>query len=32
LAATVMEVMGRCQIKGHPVFIKPDKGGKKRDK
>jgi ATP-dependent RNA helicase DeaD len=31
LAAKVIEVMGRCQIKGHPVFIKPgkDKGGKK---
>ncbi len=25
LAAKVIEVMGRCQIKGHPVFIKPDK-------
>jgi len=32
LAAAVIEVMSRCQIKGHPVFIKPDKGGKKRDK
>lgn len=36
LAASVIEVMSRCQIKGHPVFIKPDKGkdkgGKKRDK
>jgi ATP-dependent RNA helicase DeaD len=31
LAAAVIEVMSRCQIKGHPVFIKPDKGGKKRD-
>ena len=32
LAAAVIEVMGRCQIKGHPVFIKLDKhkdGGKK---
>ncbi|MBE0664693.1 MAG: DbpA RNA binding domain-containing protein, partial [Candidatus Aminicenantes bacterium] len=30
-AASVIEVMNRCQIKGHPVFIKPakDKGGKK---
>ncbi len=25
LAAKVVEVMGRCQIKGHPVFIKVDK-------
>ena len=25
LAAKVIEVMGGCQIKGHPVFIKPDK-------
>jgi len=34
LAPSLMEVMSRCQIKGHPVFIKPakDKGGKKRDK
>jgi ATP-dependent RNA helicase DeaD len=33
LAASVIEVMSRCQIKGHPVFIKPakDKNGKKRD-
>ena len=32
LAPALIEVMSRCQIKGHPVFIKPDKGGKKRDK
>jgi ATP-dependent RNA helicase DeaD len=34
LAAAVIEVMSRCQIKGHPVFIKPakDKDGKKLDK
>jgi ATP-dependent RNA helicase DeaD len=25
LAASVIEVMSRCQIKGHPVFIKPAK-------
>ncbi len=25
LAARVIEVMRRCQIKGHPVFIQPDK-------
>jgi len=33
LAAKVIEVMSGCQIKGHPVFIKPDKdkGGKKKD-
>lgn len=32
-AASVIEVMSRCQIKGHPVFIKPakTKGGKKWD-
>jgi ATP-dependent RNA helicase DeaD len=32
-AASVIEVMNRCQIKGHPVFIKPakGKGGKKWD-
>ena len=32
-AASVIEVMNRCQIKGHPVFIKPakTKGGKKWD-
>jgi len=32
-AAAVIEVMSRCQIKGHPVFIKPakGKGGKKWD-
>jgi ATP-dependent RNA helicase DeaD len=32
-AASVIEVMNRCQIKGHPVFIKPakNKGGKKWD-
>ena len=31
--ASVIEVMNRCQIKGHPVFIKPakGKGGKKWD-
>jgi ATP-dependent RNA helicase DeaD len=34
LAASVIEVMSRCQIKGHAVFIKPDKhkDGKKKDK
>jgi ATP-dependent RNA helicase DeaD len=32
LAPALIEVMSRAQIKGHPVFIKPDKGGKKRDK
>lgn len=33
LAAKVVEVMGRCQIKGHPVFIKVDKHkDKKKDK
>jgi ATP-dependent RNA helicase DeaD len=32
LAPALIEVMNRCQIKGHAVFIKPDKGGKKRDK
>jgi ATP-dependent RNA helicase DeaD len=33
LAASLIEVMNRCQIKGHPVFIKPAKGngGKKWD-
>ena len=25
LAPALIEVMSRCQIKGHPVFIKPDK-------
>ncbi len=32
-AASVMEIMNRCQIKGHPVFIKPatGKGGKEWD-
>jgi ATP-dependent RNA helicase DeaD len=31
LAPSLIEVMSRCQIKGHPVFIKPAKGkdGKK---
>jgi ATP-dependent RNA helicase DeaD len=32
VVASLIEVMSRTQIKGHPVFIKPDKGGKKRDK
>jgi len=34
LAPALIEVMSRCQIKGHPVFIKPAKGkdGKKPDK
>ena len=34
LAAKVIEVMSGCQIKGHPVFIKPDKhiDKKKKDK
>jgi ATP-dependent RNA helicase DeaD len=32
VVASLIEVMSRCQIKGHPVFIKPDKGGKKQDR
>jgi ATP-dependent RNA helicase DeaD len=31
VVASLIEVMSRCQIKGQQVFIKPDKGGKKRD-
>ncbi len=32
LAAKVIEVMSGCQIKGHPVFIKPDKHIDKKKK
>jgi ATP-dependent RNA helicase DeaD len=34
LAPSLIEVMSRCQIKGHPVFIKPakDKDKSKKDK